>query len=71
MTPEGQVDFMPRTHAETAAHAPVPAHAHAHARAAVAASARPTLLRLSAWERLAGAAALSVLIWIGVWWALH
>ena len=67
---------MPRTHAETAAHhAPVPAHdhahAHAHARAAVGASARPTLLRLSAWERLAGAAALSVLIWIGVWWALH
>ena len=58
---------MPRIHAETHSHV----HAHTHARASVVASARPTLLRLSAWERLAGAAALSVLIWIGVWWALH
>ncbi len=58
---------MPRIHAETHLHV----HAHTHGRAAVATSARPTLLRLSAWERLAGAAALSVLIWIGVWWALH
>lgn len=41
-------------------------HAHAH---------RPperfSLLRLSAFERLAGAAAVVALLWASVYWALH
>jgi hypothetical protein len=48
-------------------------HAHLHARVSVAvASHLPgfSLLRLSALERLAGAAALAGLIWAGVFWAL-
>ncbi len=60
------------THARTHIHAHEDGVAHDHGHAAT-----PTfepgfsLLRLSALERLAGAAALAVLIWAGVWWALH
>lgn len=47
-------------------------HAHHATHAHGAARAAPfSLLRVSAFERLAGAAALSALIWAGVWWALH
>jgi hypothetical protein len=44
-------------------------HGHAHDPALI----RPpgfSLLRLSAGARLAGAAAISALLWSGVWWAL-
>jgi hypothetical protein len=52
------------------AHADGVAHVHRHAPAP---AFRPgfSLLRLSAVERLAGAAAVAALIWAGVWWALH
>jgi hypothetical protein len=39
---------------------------HAHPSAALA----PSLLRLSAAERLAGAAVLIALLWGAVWWAI-
>ena len=44
-------------------------HGHAHDPSAIVAPG-PSLLRLSALERLAGAGALSALIWIGVRWAM-
>jgi hypothetical protein len=40
---------------------------HVHPPAAVA----PSLLRLSAWQRLAVASGLIALMWLAVWWALH
>ena len=43
-------------------------HGHAHDPSLIAAPF--SILRLSALERLAGAAAFSALIWAGVWWAL-
>jgi hypothetical protein len=36
-----------------------------------AASVSPSLLRLSALERIAVAAAMIALIWGAVWWAIH
>ncbi len=48
-------------------HDPAP-HAHAHTRAAV--TLAPSLLRLSAMQRLAVAAALAALLWATVAWAL-
>jgi len=44
-------------------------HGHAHDPAAVA-TPGPSLLRMSAVRRLAGAGALSALIWAGVRWAI-
>ena len=44
-------------------------HGHAHDPAAVVAPG-PSLLRMSALERLAGAGVLSGLIWLGVKWAM-
>jgi hypothetical protein len=49
-----------------------PGHVHAHpARAADVSPAGFSLLRLSAVERVGGAALIAALIWSGVWWALH
>lgn len=50
-------------------HAHLHDHGHAHDPSAVAAPGL-SLVRLSAVERLAGAAILAALIWAGVWWAL-
>ena len=44
-------------------------HGHAHDPSAVVAPG-PSLLRMSALERLAGAGVLSALIWLGVKWAM-
>ena len=44
-------------------------HGHAHDPAAIVAPG-PSLLRMSALERLAGAGVLSALIWLGVKWAM-
>ncbi|HMN70778.1 MAG TPA: hypothetical protein PKA55_02790 [Rhodoblastus sp.] len=44
-------------------------HGHAHDPSAVVAPG-PSLLRMSALDRLAGAAFLSALIWLGVKWAM-
>jgi hypothetical protein len=54
-------------------HAQDHTHAHDHAHAARPAShvaARLSLLRMSAGQRLIGAAALSAMLWLGVYWAL-
>ena len=52
-------------------------HAHTHdhdpahaARPASHVAARLSLLRMSAGQRLIGAAALSAILWLGVYWAL-
>ena len=51
-------------------------HDHAHhdlthaARPASHVAARLSLLRMSAGQRLIGAAALSAMLWLGVYWAL-
>jgi hypothetical protein len=45
-------------------------HRHAHA-ARVASVPSASLLRLSAVQRMAGAAALSAVLWLLVWWAMH
>ena len=45
-------------------------HGHAHDPSAVVAPG-PSLLRMSALERLAGAGVLSALIWLGVTWAMQ
>ncbi|MCB1545520.1 MAG: hypothetical protein KDJ30_14935 [Rhodoblastus sp.] len=44
-------------------------HGHAHDPAAIVAPG-PSLLRMSALERLAGAGVLSAMIWLGVKWAM-
>ena len=44
-------------------------HGHAHDPAAIVAPG-PSMLRMSALERLAGAGVLSALIWLGVKWAM-
>ena len=44
-------------------------HGHAHDPSLVLPAF--SLLRLSALERLAGAGALSAVVWLGVWWALR
>ena len=44
-------------------------HGHAHDPAAIVAPG-PSMLRMSALERLAGAGVLSAMIWLGVKWAM-
>jgi hypothetical protein len=56
-------------HAHNHSHAHGDHHGHAHDPSLV--SPAFSLLRLSALERLAGAGALSALVWLGVWWALR
>jgi hypothetical protein len=45
-------------------------HHHAPGHAHPPATLAPSMLRLSAAQRLGGAAVLAVLIWAAVWWAM-
>jgi ferric-dicitrate binding protein FerR (iron transport regulator) len=44
-------------------HQPIPEAPH------LSAAVPLSLLRMSAWQRLAGAAAVAALLWLAVWWA--
>jgi hypothetical protein len=50
---------------------PAKAHSHAHPRVAVRPRAKMSLLRLSAFERLAGVSVLLFGLWALVFWALR
>lgn len=56
-------------HAHGRSHGDADHHGHAHDPSAVVAPG-PSLLRMSALERLAGAGLISALIWLGVKWAM-